>query len=98
MAGLIIFPACFAFSIEPGQGPKLIFVTLPNVFNNMAGGRLVWDAVLPVYVVCGGLHGYRRIPEYCVIRHDLTGCTIKKAVILQCRAIILLSPAVCSGI
>lgn len=35
MAGLIIFPACFAFQIEPGQGPKLVFVTLPNVFNNM---------------------------------------------------------------
>jgi NSS family neurotransmitter:Na+ symporter len=39
-AGLIIFPACFAYGVEPGAGPGLIFQTLPNVFNNMAGGRI----------------------------------------------------------
>ena len=38
-AGLIIFPACFSYGVEPNQGPALIFVTLPNVFINMAGGR-----------------------------------------------------------
>ena len=38
-AGLIIFPACFSYGVEPNQGPALIFVTLPNVFVNMAGGR-----------------------------------------------------------
>lgn len=37
MAGLIIFPACFAFDVEPGQGPALIFMILPKVFLNMAG-------------------------------------------------------------
>lgn len=41
VAGLIIFPACFAFGVDPGEGPGLVFVTLPNVFNAMAGGR-VW--------------------------------------------------------
>ena len=40
LAGLIIFPACFAFNLNPGQGPGLIFVTLPNVFNAMSGGRV----------------------------------------------------------
>ncbi|MBR5793743.1 MAG: sodium-dependent transporter, partial [Anaerotignum sp.] len=40
MAGLIIFPACFAYGVDPGAGPGLIFVTLPNVFNAMPGGRL----------------------------------------------------------
>jgi NSS family neurotransmitter:Na+ symporter len=39
MAGLIIFPACFAFGVDVGAGPGLIFVTLPNIFNGMAGGR-----------------------------------------------------------
>ena len=38
-SGLIIFPACFAFGVQPDAGPSLIFVTLPNVFANMAGGR-----------------------------------------------------------
>ena len=35
-AGLIIFPACFSFGISPDAGPSLIFITLPNVFTNMA--------------------------------------------------------------
>ena len=43
-AGLVIIPACFAYGVEPGQGPGLVFVTLPNVFNHMAGGR-VWGAL-----------------------------------------------------
>lgn len=37
VSGLIIFPTCFAFGISPDAGPQLIFVTLPNVFNSMAG-------------------------------------------------------------
>ncbi len=40
-AGLIIFPACFAFGVSPDSGPSLIFKTLPNVFINMAGGRII---------------------------------------------------------
>ena len=40
VSGLIIFPTCFAFNISPDQGPGLIFVTLPNIFNGMAGGRI----------------------------------------------------------
>lgn len=40
MSGLIIFPACFAFGVSPDAGPSLIFVTLPNVFINMVGGRI----------------------------------------------------------
>lgn len=51
-AGLIIIPACFAYGIEPGQGPGLIFVTLPNVFNKMPLGRLWGGAVLPVHERC----------------------------------------------
>ena len=47
MSGLIIFPACFAYEIEPASGPSLIFITLPNVFNHMAGGRL-WGDMLPI--------------------------------------------------
>ena len=43
-AGLITLPACFAYGLEPAQGPGLVFVTLPNVFNHMAGGQL-WGAL-----------------------------------------------------
>ncbi len=49
MSGLIIFPACFSFDVEPGQGPGLIFLTLPKVFANMAGGRL-WGSLFFLFM------------------------------------------------
>ncbi len=49
MAGLIIFPACSAFSVEPSEGPSLIFVTLPNVFINMSFGQF-WGALFFVFM------------------------------------------------
>ena len=48
-AGLIIFPACFSFGIAPDAGPSLIFITLPNVFTNMAGGRL-WGTLFFLFM------------------------------------------------
>ena len=48
-AGLIIFPACFTFGVSPDSGPSLIFQTLPNVFTNIAGGR-VWGALFFVFM------------------------------------------------
>ncbi len=49
MAGLIIFPACFSFGVEPNAGPPLIFETLPNIFANMTGGRL-WGALFFLFM------------------------------------------------
>lgn len=49
VAGLIIFPACFAFGISPDSGPSLIFITLPNVFNSMQSGR-VWGSLFFVFM------------------------------------------------
>ena len=48
-AGLIIFPACFSYGVEPNQGSALIFVTLPNVFVNMAGGR-IWGTLFFMFM------------------------------------------------
>ena len=48
-SGLIIFPACFAFGVEPGSGPGLVFVTLPNIFNVMAGGQL-WGTLFFIFM------------------------------------------------
>ena len=61
MAGLIIFPACFAFGVDPGSGPGLVFVTLPNIFNSMPFGQLLGLPVLRVHVLCGPVHGHRRL-------------------------------------
>lgn len=49
VAGLIIFPACFSFGVNPGSGPKLIFITLPNVFREMAGGR-IWGTLFFLFM------------------------------------------------
>ncbi len=48
-AGLIIFPACFTFGVSPDSGPNLIFVTLPNVFANLTGGR-VWGSLFFLFM------------------------------------------------
>ena len=49
VSGLIIFPACFSFGVQPDAGPSLIFVTLPNVFVNMAGGR-IWGTLFFLFM------------------------------------------------
>ena len=49
VAGLIIFPACFAFGVNPDSGPSLIFITLPNVFISMAGGR-IWGTLFFIFM------------------------------------------------
>ena len=49
MSGMIIFPACFAFGVQPNAGPPLIFQTLPNVFVNMPGGR-IWGSLFFVFM------------------------------------------------
>ena len=49
MSGLIIFPACFSYGVEGGAGPSLIFITLPNVFVNMTGGR-VWGCLFFMFM------------------------------------------------
>ncbi len=48
-SGLIIFPAAFAYDIPVDSGPNLIFVTLPNVFNNLPLGRL-WGSLFFVFM------------------------------------------------
>ena len=55
VAGLIIFPACFSFGIQPDAGPNLLFITLPNVFNAMNGGR-IWGTLFFLFMLlCGGV-------------------------------------------
>ena len=53
-AGLIILPACAAFGVPQGSGPGLIFVTLPNVFNQMPAGRL-WGSLFFLFMSCAAL-------------------------------------------
>ena len=91
MSGLIIFPACFAYNIEPGQGPNLIFVTLPNVFNNMAAGRLL-GALFFLFMSFAAISTVIAVFQNIVsFATDLTGCSVKKAVFCNAAAVIILS-------
>ena len=54
MAGLIIFPACSTFGVDAGAGPSLIFVTLPNIFANMVGGR-IWGSLFFLFMTFAAL-------------------------------------------
>ena len=91
VAGLIIFPACFAYGVDPGEGPSLIFVTLPNVFNAMLLGQL-WGTLFFVFMFFAAastvIAVFENIISFAV---DLTGCTRKKAVLVNLIAIIVLS-------
>ncbi|MGM9616769.1 sodium-dependent transporter [Butyricicoccus sp.] len=49
MAGIIIIPACFAYGVQPDSGPPLLFITLPNVFNHMAGGQ-IWGTAFFIFM------------------------------------------------
>lgn len=95
MAGLIIIPACFAFGVEPGAGPGLIFITLPNVFNQMAGGRL-WGSLFFLFMSFAALSTVVAVFESILsFGMDLWGWSRKKAVSINIVLVIILSlPAV----
>lgn len=77
-AGLIIFPACSAFGVEVGAGPGLVFITLPNIFNNMVGGR-IWGSLFFVFMSFAALSTVFAVFENIVACvRDLTGWERKK--------------------
>ena len=91
MAGLIIFPACFAYDIQPDSGPNLIFITLPNVFNTMNGGRL-WGSLFFLFMSFAAFSTIIAVFENILsFAMDLTGCSRTKAVVVNLIAIIVLS-------
>lgn len=91
MAGFIIFPACFAYGVEPDSGTSLIFITLPNVFNHMTGGR-IWGTLFFVFMSFAALSTviavFQNIMSYTV---ELSGCSQKKSAVINGAVIIVLS-------
>ena len=93
-AGLIIFPACFSYGVEVGAGPKLIFVTLPNVFVNMAGGR-IWGTLFFLFMTFAAFSTVIAVIENIMSTcMDTFGWSRKKAAILN-GVIILLASIPC---
>lgn len=91
MAGLIIIPACFSFGIQPDAGPSLIFITLPNIFNQMAGGR-IWGTLFFLFM------SFAAISTVIAVFENILACSMdlwkwsrNKAVAVNLIAIIVLS-------
>ena len=91
MAGLIIFPACFSFGLSPDQGPKLIFIILPKVFLNMAGGQL-WGALFFLFMTFASFSTVIAVFENLQANAiDNFGWTRKKAALINCVFILAAS-------
>lgn len=91
LAGLIIFPACSAFGVSPGQGPGLVFVTLPNIFNKMAAGR-VWGVLFFVFMSFAALSTIIAVFQNIIsFSEDLWGFGRKKASLINGVAVAVLS-------
>ena len=89
-SGLIIFPACYAYNVAPDSGPSLIFVTLPNIFNNIPGGR-IWGSLFFVFM------SFAAISTVIAVFENIISCTMdifnwsrKKSAFVDCIAILIL--------
>ena len=91
IAGMIIFPACFAFGVQPDSGPSLIFITLPNIFNSMSGGR-IWGTLFLLCMLFAAASTVIAVFENIIaFAMDLTNCSRAKAVVINLIAIVILS-------
>ncbi len=96
-SGLIIFPACSAYGVDVTSGPKLLFITLPNIFNNIPLGRL-WGSLFFVFLSFAALSTVLAVFE-CIIANtmDLWGLSRKKACLINGILLFLLSVPCCLG-
>ena len=91
MSGLIIFPACFSYGVEVTSGPKLIFVTLPNVFVNMAGGR-IWGSLFFLFITFASFSTVIAVFENIMsFAMDMFGWSRNKTAIINCIIILIAS-------
>ena len=90
-AGLIVIPSCFAYNVEPGAGPGLIFQTLPNIFNDMPGGH-IWGALFFLFMLFAAMSTVIAVFENIIsFAMDLGGWSRKKSCIVNAVVIIVLS-------
>ena len=91
MAGLVIFPSCFSFGVEPGSGPSLVFITLPIVFNEMPLGQL-WGTLFFLFMTFAALSTviavFENIMSFTI---DQWGTPRKKACLVNGLCLLVLS-------
>ncbi|MBR1855786.1 MAG: sodium-dependent transporter [Oribacterium sp.] len=91
VSGLIIFPACFSFNVDPDAGPSLIFMTLPKVFMSMTGGQL-WGSLFFLFMSFASFSTVITVFENLLSTSiDNFNWTRKKAVLINCIFILITS-------
>ena len=91
VSGLIIFPACFSFGVKPDAGPPLIFITLPNIFNSMAGGR-IWGCLFFLFLFFAAYSTILAVFENLIsMIQDLTNWSRKKTCLICCACLLVLA-------
>lgn len=91
VAGLIVIPSCFAYGVDQAAGPGLVFQTLPNIFNSMAGGR-IWGSLFFLFMVFAAMSTVVAVFENILsFGMDLWGWSRKKACLVNTIALIILS-------
>ncbi|WP_281710313.1 sodium-dependent transporter [Anaerobiospirillum succiniciproducens] len=90
ISGLVIFPACFTYGVEPGQGPGLIFVTLVSVFSHMANGAL-WGGLFFLFMLFAALSTLIAVFENIIaISMELFSTSRRRAVMGNFAAILII--------
>lgn len=90
-SGLIIFPACFAYGVQVDSGPSLIFITLPNIFNHIAGGR-IWGSLFFIFMTFAAFSTVLAVFEGILSgTMDLFGWSRKKACLMNGLLMFVLS-------
>lgn len=89
MSGLIIFPACFAFGVEPNSGPKLIFITLPNIFISMRGGR-IWGTLFFLFMTFASMSTVIGVFE------NIMSCFMEKFNVSRTKSAVINTILVCA--
>ncbi len=88
MSGLIIFPACFSYNVEPAEGPSLIFSALPKIFINMPLGR-VWGALFFLFMSFASFSTLTAVFENLISScMDNFGISRRKSTIINCAVIL----------
>ncbi len=91
MAGVIIFPTCFSYNVEVNAGPSLIFITLPNVFINMPGGR-IWGSLFFLFMTFASFSTVIAVFENIMsFGIDMFGWSRNKAALINCIVILIAS-------
>ena len=93
LAGLIIFPACFAYNVTPDSGPSLVFVTLPRSVRPDAELGNIWGALFFVFMSFAALsHRYRCVRESDRFTMDKWDVDRKRAVAIGVLVVVLSLP------